>query len=120
MCHSTRAVEHFYLREDLTRTGTIAADIIELCADVGSKKNSSETMPAVPEEVQTIAASAQSSLPTSSVANAHHRKASDKDDRDSDEPQNVRSLETKPQVRALTEKEKAAILELFRPLIDSE
>ena len=31
MCHSTRAAEHFYLRESLTHTGVEAAKIIESC-----------------------------------------------------------------------------------------
>ena len=108
MSHSARAAEHFYLREDLTRTGAIAANIIKLCVDVGGKKTSSKIM----------SAAAQSSPPTSSVADAHHSEALDKDNRDSvaqpDEPQSAKSLETKPQVRALTGKDKKSNIKAFQ------
>ena len=56
MCHSSRAAEVSYLRDNLTHIGAKAADIIALCADAG-----------------------QPSSPKSSGAGAHHREPREKD-----------------------------------------
>ena len=62
MCHSTRAAEHFYLRESVTHTGVEAAKIIESCTSVmpeppsAAEKSENEQAPAT--SVQPTAAPA--------------------------------------------------------------
>ena len=62
MCHSTRAAEHFYLRESVTHTGVEAAKIIESCTSVmpepPSAAENSENEQAPATSVQPTAAPA--------------------------------------------------------------
>lgn len=85
MYHSSRAAEHFYLREDLTRTGAVAADIIDLCSGVDTRPKPATSPVANAQDRDATAEEDDTSFCetlTSLVATAHHREATEEKEGD--------------------------------------